>query len=72
MSLVLTVRIRLGNSAMQSSADLASALEGVAERIRESGYVETLRENPGDQISRAVSDGNGQGVGEFSLGESPV
>lgn len=71
MSLVLTLRIRLGNDSMQTSSDIANALEDVAQRFRESGYVETVQDNPGEEITRGVRDGNGQTVGEFTLMEMP-
>lgn len=53
-----TVRIRLGNAEMQTSEDIAAALEGVAAKVRD--HVDM---GPGD--GGAVVDANGNSVGRF-------
>lgn len=72
MTLALTVRIKLGSGTMQNSADIANALESVAARFRECGYVETFEGNPGEQITGSIADGSGAIVGSWSLFDSPV
>ena len=72
MSLVLTLRIRIGDDNMQNSLDVADALDGVAQRFRASGYVETVQDNSREQISRGILDGAGNTVGEWNLQDSPV
>lgn len=67
MSLVLNLQIRIGSR--QSSSAVANALDNVARRFRETAYVETLQRYPGDQVTRAILDANGQSVGEWTLKE---
>lgn len=58
----------LDNAALQTSDDLANALEKIAKRIREQGYVEhVLQEGDVDTFTRAIADTNGNPVGYWSL-----
>jgi hypothetical protein len=70
MSLVLTVRIRIGNDSMLTSNNVSDALQKVANRIRDNRYVEAV-EDDGGELTRGILDANGQSVGEFTLMEMP-
>ncbi len=67
--MLLTIRINIGNDAMQTSAELAVALEIVARQIYENRYVETA-EATNEEIVKKIKDNNGQSVGEWSLMET--
>lgn len=67
MGVVLNIQIRIDDKGMSNSAAVGAALEGVAQRFRACGYVETVQENPTNEITRAVIDGSGNEVGEFTL-----
>lgn len=58
------LRIELGNDAMQSSADVATALRKVAERLEEKGYLE---DEEVSSLTRGIMDHNGRTVGEWGL-----
>jgi hypothetical protein len=53
---MFTLKIRLGNDAMQDPADVAEALERVARELRDSGFRPTR-----------IKDLNGNTVGEWKL-----
>src|SRR4051812_31337399 len=69
MSIVFTLRIELGNDVMLSSRNLADALATVADRVRASGYVETVEEQSDQnyEVDRMVHDNNGNEVGSFHI-----
>ena len=73
--IVLNLVVRLGEG-MQSSNDVAKALEQVADRIRVNGYVETINRdlflNPYAMILRGIVNVGGASVGEFSLVDSEL
>lgn len=56
-----TLRVELGNAAMQDSHDVADALRGCAEHLDERGF-------DGDAEGR-VRDANGNTVGQWDLSE---
>lgn len=56
------LRIELGNDAMQSSTDVATALRKVAERLEEKGYLE---DEEVSSLTRGIMDLNGRTVGEW-------
>lgn len=58
------LRIELGNDAMQTSADVATALRKVADRLEEKGYLE---DEEVSSLTRGIMDLNGRTVGEWGL-----
>ena len=58
------LRIELGNDAMRTSTDVATALRKVAERLEEKGYLEDEEMN---SLNRGIMDLNGRTVGEWGF-----
>lgn len=67
MSIVITLKINIGNDTMLSDHDVAGALEGIASRFRDARYVQTVADEGGYTVDRPVFDGFGNTVGEFHV-----
>jgi hypothetical protein len=64
--LTLAVTIRLGNDAMQTGEDLANALEGIANDLREWSGPEPIT---GETHAASLFDINGNRVGQWKVRE---
>jgi hypothetical protein len=64
-TIYLFVKIDLGNSGMQTSAQVAEALRKVAKRLEDNGYLENEEIQT---LSRGIMDTNGNSVGEWGIG----
>ena len=56
------LEIELGNDAMQTDDDIATALEAVATRLRAHQYTQSQ-----DDVERGIVDVNGNTVGDWVL-----
>lgn len=64
----LTLEIDLGNAAMKEDEHVATALDGVAERFRESLYLQAISEGYLlMNLVGAIHDANGNKVGTFKI-----
>lgn len=59
--MTFTIKIELGNEAMQDPSDVAEALERVADDLRDFGFAHIL------VVDRKIRDLNGNTVGEWGM-----